>query len=225
MDINRSWTARYDPHVPQSLSPYPDLTLVDYLARHSASDPDAAAVLFKGTRLTFSQLNDLSDRFAAALNAAGVERGDRIALVLPNCPQFLIAEFGAWKAGAVVLPLNPLYTAEELEGPLHSAAVKTVVALSAFYGKVSALRTNTGVRRIIATNIKEYLPPALRVLFTLFKERSGGHRIQLAKGDAWFADCVSQPGMKPRSTAATPTIPQPDDDAIMLLSGGTTGIP
>jgi long-chain acyl-CoA synthetase len=219
MDATRSWTARYDPHVPKSLSPYPDITLVDCLARHAAAAPDAPAVLFKGAQLSYRQLHDLSDRFAHALGRLGVRRGDRVALVLPNCPQFLIAELGAWKAGAVVLPLNPLYTAEELEGPLRSASIKIVVVLSAFYGKLNSVRKQAGVERIVATNIKEYLPPALRVLFTLFKERPGGHRIRLTKGDVWFRECLAAP---PQRTAAAC---RPDDDAIMLLSGGTTGTP
>src|SRR4051812_16237167 len=97
-----------DAHVPATLAPYPDKTLVDYL-RQSASDvPHETAILFKGSRVSFQDLDTLSDRFAASLQSFGVQHGDRVALVLPNCPQFLIAQFGAWKTGAVILPLNPL---------------------------------------------------------------------------------------------------------------------
>jgi long-chain acyl-CoA synthetase len=218
MANTRSWTALYDPHVPRSLSPYPDATLVDYLARHANASPDAHAVLFKGTSVTYRQLHDLSSRFASALRSFGVRPGDRVALVLPNCPQFLIAELGAWKAGAVVMPLNPLYTGEELEEPLRSAGTRVVVSLSPFYRKVSALRKQTSVQRIIVTNIKEYLPAALRMLFTVFKERKGGHRVRLAEGDVWFADCL-------RGADFGAAVCRPDDEAIMLLSGGTTGTP
>src|SRR4051812_44868781 len=97
-----SWTVNYDAHVPASLAPYPDKTLVDYVREHAAAAPDADAILFKGSRLSYAELDRLSGRFATALLQLGVQRGDRVALVLPNCPQFLIAELGAWKAGATV---------------------------------------------------------------------------------------------------------------------------
>lgn len=216
----RSWTARYDAYVPVTLSPYPEKTLVDYLRDHAAAAPDAPAVLFKGNRLSYADLDRLSDRFAAALARYGVQHGDRIALVLPNCPQFLIAELGAWKAGAIVLPLNPLYTGTELVGPLRSAGAKIVVALTPFYPRLKEHQSATGVERIVATSIKEYLTPALRLLFALFKEKKGGHRILLKPEDAWFQDCLALAQPDAASTA-----PSPDDPAIMLLSGGTTGTP
>src|SRR5687767_6086956 len=109
----RTWTRHYDPGVPESLAPYPRKTLCDYVRDSAAQRPHAPAILFKGTEISNADLARFSDHFAAALIAAGVRRGDRVALVLPNCPQFLIAELGAWKAGATVLPLNPLYTGSE----------------------------------------------------------------------------------------------------------------
>src|SRR5207237_7228397 len=110
-------TRHYDPGVPATLAPYPDKTLVDYVRANAAGKPNEAAVLFKGITISNAQLDRLSDRFASALAAHGVRRGDRVALVLPNSPQFLIAEIGASKAGAAVLALNPLYTASELLEP------------------------------------------------------------------------------------------------------------
>ena len=120
----------------------------------------------------------------------GIRKGDRVALLLPNCPQFLIAEIGAWKAGATVLPLNPLYTAGELREPLTNAGVEVVVTLTPFYRRLKDIQHETTVKRVIATSIKEYLPPLLRVLFTLFKEKKDGHRIELEPGDQWFQDCL-----------------------------------
>jgi long-chain acyl-CoA synthetase len=213
------WTRHYDPEVPFSLAPYPAKTLVDYLRENAAARPDAPAIFFKGSRLTNADLDRLSDRFAAALVKAGVSRGSRIALLLPNCPQFVIAEFGAWKAGAAVLPLNPLYAAGELREPLKSAGIEIAVTLTPFYSRLKDLQRETGLKRIIATSIKEYLPPVLRVLFTVLKEKKGGHRIQLAPGDVWFQDFIAQGDGSPLVT------PSPDDPAIMLMSGGTTGLP
>ena len=114
---------------------------------------------------------------------SGVRRGDRVALLLPNCPQFLIAEMAAWRLGAVVVPLNPIYSEEELHGPLVLTGSETVVVLTPFYERIRAAVKGTAVKRIVATNIKEYLPPLLRVLFTLFKEKKDGHRVTLHAGD------------------------------------------
>ena len=122
--MQASWTRHYDPEVPASLAPYPARTLVDYIRETAAARPDAPAIFFKGTTLSNGALDRLSDSFAASLAASGIRKGDRVALVLPNSPQFLIAEIGAWKAGATVLPLNPLYTAAELREPLKNAGVE-----------------------------------------------------------------------------------------------------
>jgi len=219
MTDTRPWLTSYDRDVPQTLAPYPARTLVDYLRDTADARPDHPSVLFKGRRVSYGEIDRLSDRFAAALAAAGIRRGDRVALMLPNCPQFLIAEFGAWKAGAVVFPLNPTYTAAELEGPLKESGARVVVVLTPYYNRIKSLQPVTAVETIIATNIKEYLPPALRLLFTLFKEKAGGHRIELEPGDHWFAQVLAEPG------GETPAIrPAPDDPAVLLMSGGTTGM-
>ena len=103
-----SWIEHYDPGVPASLAPYPSKTLLDYLRDSAARRPDAPAVIFKGTRISNAELVRLSDRFAASLAAAAFVAATGVALLLPNCPQFVIAELGAWTAGATVLPLNPV---------------------------------------------------------------------------------------------------------------------
>ncbi|HKY20540.1 MAG TPA: AMP-binding protein [Vicinamibacterales bacterium] len=226
--MNASWTTHYDTGVPKSLAPYPARTLVDYTRESATQHPNAPAILFKGTRISNAALDRLSDRFALSLISAGLQRGDRIALVLPNCPQFLIAELGAWKAGATVLPLNPLYTGSELTEPLRNAGVQIVVTLTPFYNRLKDIQGETPVRRVIATSIKEYLPPHLRVLFTLLKEKKGGHRITLEPGDAWFQECLGTAGRSARLESraiSLPPPPSPDDPAIMLMSGGTTGTP
>jgi long-chain acyl-CoA synthetase len=215
-----AWTRHYDSEVPPTLAPYPARTLVDYVRDTASVRPDAPAIFFKGRQLSNSALDRLSDRFATALVDAGIRKGDRVALVLPNCPQFLIAEIGAWKAGATVLPLNPLYTAGELREPLTTAGIELVVTLTPFYRRLKEIQRETPVKRIIATSIKEYLPPLLRVLFTLFKEKKDGHRIALEPGDLWLQECLKGTG-----SAALPPRPSPDDPAIMLMSGGTTGVP
>src|SRR5687767_5829356 len=140
--------------------------------------------------MTYGELDGQSTAFAAALAELGVRKGDRVALVLPNCPQFFVAEFGVWKAGGVVVALNPTYTDRELERALIATGAETVVVLTPFYNRAKSVQSSTKVRRVVATSIKEYLPPALRVLFTLFKEKKEGHRITLSGGDFWFQDLL-----------------------------------
>jgi long-chain acyl-CoA synthetase len=202
------WLDHYDAGVPQTLAPYPDRTLLDDVAEAVAQRPDAPAVLFKGRTISHRELERTSDAFAAALAGLGVAKGDRVAVLLPNCPQFLICELGAWKAGAVLVPLNPVYT-------------ETIVVLTPFYARVKAAQPRTAVARVIATNIKEYLPPVLRVLFTLAKERKDGHRVTLQEGDLWLGDLLGRHAGQPRPAVQV----GPDDPAVILMSGGTTGTP
>jgi long-chain acyl-CoA synthetase len=217
----KRWLAHYDRDVPPTLAPYPGTTLLDYLQRLAESKPSATALLFKGARVSYGQMEAESRACAAALWAFGVRKGDRVAVLLPNCPQFFVAEFATWKVGGVVVAVNPTYTERELEQVLASTGAETVVTLTPFYERVKAVQPRTQVRRVIATSIKEYLPPHLRLLFTLFKEKKGGHRITLREGDVWLPALLRQ-----HAAAAPPAVAVgPDDRAVILSSGGTTGTP
>src|SRR5262245_21357750 len=101
---DKPWLAHYDADVPGSLQPYPNKTLLDYLVALARDHGDKPALLFKGASMSYARLQGESDACAAALASLGVKRGDRVALILPNCPQFFVAEFGAWKVGAIVCP-------------------------------------------------------------------------------------------------------------------------
>ena len=215
------WLGHYDAGVPATLAPYPERTLLDDLAEAVVERPGAPALLFKGRTVSHGELDRASDAFAAALAGLGVAKGDRVALLLPNCPQFLVCELGAWKAGAVLVPLNPIYTEQELEGALARTGAETIVVLTPFYGRVKAVQPRTALTRVVATGIKEYLPPLLRVLFTLAKERKDGHRVRLGEGDLWLGDLLAGNARAPRP----PVTVAPDDPAVILMSGGTTGTP
>src|SRR5579864_7647592 len=102
MSAAAPWLSHYDPGVPATLAPYPDRTLVDDLADARRECPSDPALLFKGATISFEQLDRLSDALASALAALGVRRADRVALLLPNCPQFVIAQYASWKIGAIV---------------------------------------------------------------------------------------------------------------------------
>jgi long-chain acyl-CoA synthetase len=215
------WLEHYDQGMPVTLGTYPERTLLDDLADAVAQRPQAPAALFKGRTVSHGELDRLSDAFAAALAGLGVAKGDRVALLLPNCPQFLLCELGAWKAGAVVHPLNPIYTEQELQAALGRTGAETVVVLTPFYGRVKAVQPRTALTRVVATNVKEYLPAPLRVLFTLAKERKDGHRVRLQEGDLWLGGLLDRHRDAPR-----PDVPvAPEDPAVILMSGGTTGTP
>ena len=217
----KPWLAHYDDDVKPSLAPYPDTTLLDYLDRLARHHGSKTALLFKGTAVSFRQLDHESNACAAALWELGVRPGDRVALLLPNCPQFLVAEFGAWKIGAIVVAVNPTYTDREVEHALDSTGAETVVVLTPFYERVKRVQKGAHVTRIIATSIKEYLPPALRLLFTLFKEKKEGHRVSLQAGDMWLQDLLQKHKNESRPSVRVSA----NDRAVILSSGGTTGTP
>src|SRR6266704_814023 len=219
--MERPWLEHYDDGVPATLAPYPEKTLVDVVKASAAERPHHPAVLFKGARLSYGELNGLSDALAAWLAARGVVKGDRVALVMPNCPQVIIAQLGVWKAGAVAVPLNPLSSEEELAHALAGTGARAAVVLSRFYHKIKHLQPGTALEVVIATNIKEFLPRLLRLAYTLLKERKEGDRVALAQGDVWF-----QAVIRPPPSAAPPRAgPSPSDAALLMLTGGTTGVP
>ncbi len=224
---NTPWLEQYDPGIPWTIDSYPETTLVDVVAEHARTRPKAVALKFKGRDVTFGQLHAESDALARSLAAKGVKRGDRVALLLPNCPQFLVAELAAWKLGAIVAPQNPIYTERELQESLATTNPETIVVLTAFYNRITNIRANTTLRNVIATNIKEYLPGILRVLFTLVKEKKEGHRIELRQGDDWLQDLIrGAAGSQPAETGRqAESLPLHDDPAAILMSGGTTGTP
>jgi long-chain acyl-CoA synthetase len=151
----RPWLAHYDADVPPTLEPYPERTLLDYQSETAREHPDRPALLFKGARVSYAELERQSDAFAAALVERGVASGDRVGLCLPNCPQFLIAELGAWKAGAIACPVNPTYSDRELQQALSASGAETIVVLNRYYERLKAIQSQTSLRRLITTGMKE----------------------------------------------------------------------
>ncbi|PYO80495.1 MAG: AMP-dependent synthetase, partial [Gemmatimonadetes bacterium] len=215
------WLANYDEGVPTSLEPYPSRTLIDYLREAANKWPDRPALLFKGATVSYADLQSDSDAFAAALASLGVKAGDRVAICLPNCPQFMVAEFGAWKIGAIACPFNPTYTERETEDALLATGAETVVVLNRFYGKIKSIQSRTAVKRVIATGIKEYLPWHLKLGYTLLKEGKEGERITLSDGDHRYARLLR----RFRGATVPEVQARLDAPAAILMSGGTTGTP
>ncbi|HEV7242621.1 MAG TPA: long-chain fatty acid--CoA ligase [Thermoanaerobaculia bacterium] len=214
--MDAPWLQHYDEGVPHSIGTYPEKTLVDFVADHAREKPDAPALIFKGRPLSWRELDAQSDALAGALQAEGVKPGDRVALILPNCPQFVISELAIWKLGAIVASENPIYTDHELIESLEETTPRLAIVLTRFYEQIKRIQPRTTLTRVIATNIKEYLPPLLGVMFTLFKERKEGHRVALHPSDFSFREALS-------NEPARYTPPKPDDPAVIIMSGGTTG--
>ena len=213
------WHSGYDEGVPQTLEPYPDRTLLDFLRESASSWPDRPALLFKGATVTYGKLHRLSDNFAASLSALGVRKGDRVALCLPNSPQFIVAEVGAWKIGAIVCPINPTYTDRELRDALDATGAETIVVLNRLYERLKNVQPGTALTRVIASGIKDFLPFAKRVGYTFLREANDGERISLKGDDHRFTSMLGS-APPPRAVET-----KPDDPAVILMSGGTTGVP
>jgi long-chain acyl-CoA synthetase len=175
----KPWLEHYEQGVPKTLQPYPEITLIETLREIVHLKPEFPVLLFKGAPMCALDLEQLSNALGSALIAKGVKKGDRVALLLPNSPQSFIGLFGIWKAGGIAVPINPLYTESELEFSLKECGATAAIVLSSFYNKFKSIQSNTQVGFVIATNIKEYLPPVLRLLFTLAKEKKEGYRITL----------------------------------------------
>ncbi|HXQ34529.1 MAG TPA: class I adenylate-forming enzyme family protein, partial [Anaerolineales bacterium] len=218
---NQSWFKHYDSGVPHTLAPYPEHTLIDVVSESASQKPNHQALWFQGNTVKYSELERLSTAFSNALTKLGVKPGDRVALLLPNSPQIILSLFGIWKAGGIVVPLNPLYTENELEHALREAGAESVVVLTPFYNKVKAIQPRTPVRNVIATNIKEFLPAVKKILFTMLKEKKDGHYVELRNGDWWLSDLLHKHQDTPNSSHQV----KPTDPAILLFSGGTTGTP
>ena len=224
----RPWHAFYDEGVPRTLS-YPQVPLQGLLDQTVRTHARDTATIYGGllgsrlldARLTWDDIGRLTDRFAAGLQSLGVRKGDRVAIMLPNCPQFVIAFYGALKAGAVVVPTNPLYTAPELQHQLEDSGATTLVVLTRSYKEAQQVATAAGLRVVIVTNIKEYFPPILRTLFTLAREKKDGHRASIAGDERaiWFRDVLAK-GATPVPVEVTPA-----DLAVLQYTGGTTGVP
>jgi long-chain acyl-CoA synthetase len=220
--MDRPWLTSYDRGVPAEID-VPDESLHVALGRAAERFPERAAIRFYGRAISYLELDNLANRFANALIELGIQKGDRVALLMPNCPQMVLAYYGGMRGGAVMVPCSPLYVESELEHQLRDAGASVVVCLSALFGLVERVRPRVpSLRQVIVTNIKSYFPRHVRLLFSLTKERQGGHHVELPHdgNTSWLNPLLMQasdadPGV---SVAAS-------DLALLQYTGGTTGVP
>jgi len=155
--------ALWDKNRPSDLPPEPhyplgEVPLTEYLRHWAGEIPDRPCVIFYGAELTFGQLDDLSDRFASFLAEKGLAKGDRVAVLLPNCPQFLIAFFGILKLGCVHVPVNPMFKDQEFIYEMQDTGAEVIVVLDLLYPLVQSNRDRTSLREILVTRLADFLP-------------------------------------------------------------------
>jgi long-chain acyl-CoA synthetase len=228
--MEKPWLAHYEEGTPAQVE-IPGYPITQDLIENARRYPDHPALIYGSVveplgnllldrTISFRQLCDLTTRFAAGLQALGVEKGDRVVIHLPNCPQFIIAYYATLMIGAVAVPSNPEYVARELKYQLDDSGAETIVTLSLTYPTVKQIRAKTPLKRVVVVNVKEYFPGLLRFLFTAFREKKEGHAQDIS-GDAdthWFQGVLKNAPTRP----ALVTINM-GDTAVLMYTGGTTG--
>jgi long-chain acyl-CoA synthetase len=214
---SRPWTRFYGP-VPATLE-YPRRTLYQELAASVEWRPEAVAIDFLDSKLTYSELLAAVDRCAAAFGALGLGAGDRVTISTPTCPQGVIAFYAAAKLGAIASMIHPLSTPAEIEGYLTRSRSRIAVTLDAFYGAFAEVRARTPLETLVVARIPDYLPGAKRLGFWLTR----GRKIPRVPAETGVVrwDRLLAENHPPAPAAAGST----DDPVAILYSGGTTGSP
>jgi long-chain acyl-CoA synthetase len=208
---SRIWHKQYDPLVPTTLN-YPRIPL-QHLLRHAANTaPKVAATSFYGSQLTYMELNLRSLRMANALAGLGVAKGDRVALHLPNCPQYLIAYYAVLHLGAIVVNLSPLYTPAELEHALTLTEPKFVFTFDMVLEGVRKAVEQADQARLIVSKVTDYID-AVGV--------SSDEDLGLKQDERHFSELLDSCD----KTRVPDVDIEPEDPAVIFFTGGTTGIP
>ena len=223
--MEKIWLKSYDPGVAHSMN-YPNHTLQQLLDESVERYPDNIAITFPGvfndeSMMSYKELDIASNKLANALVDIGVKKGDRVALLMPNCPQFVISYYAVLRAGGIVVATNPLYSAREMEFQFNDCGAETVIVLSLFYKTVMGIKDRTSLKNVVVTNIKEYLPEQSRKAFIAFVERQEGHYVRVPKVQNIykFQDLLRRFSSKPPAVETSP-----DDVAMFQYTGGTTGL-
>lgn len=217
---DRPWIKNYDAGVPHHIE-YPQVPFVRVFENAVNKYPETPCTIFKGAKISYREMNELTDRLAAGLSSIGIKKGDRVGIFMPNTPQFVMAFFAVVKLGAIAVATNPLYSAREIEHQVNDAAVEVMIVMSNFYNLIKEVQPKTKIRTVVITNLKETLPPILGFLFTLTgKEKKGGFSVQLGEGDLWMQDLINRFKAEDRPKVEVSS----NDVALFQYSGGTTGL-
>jgi len=229
--MDRPWLESYEPRVPQTIS-YPNVTLDYFLTESARKYPYNTATnlilsylaggrFVVGGKLTYRKLNELVDRFATALYQLGVRKGDRVALMLPNSPHFVIAFFAAVKIGAIVVNNNPTYTARELKHQLEDSGAETIVLLNLFWPRLREIQAETPIKRVIVAHIFDLLGFPSKLLVKAKQRREPDWVDVQKEHDIFFFQHLIE-----KYDPSPPQIERTSADvALFQYTGGTTGLP
>lgn len=217
------WLAHYDPEVPPRLD-YPGSPLAVLVEEKAVRQPERAALLFMGRKITYGELARLIASFAGSLARFGLKAGDRAALLLPNCPQFAIAYYAVQRLGATVIPVNPLSTERELEYIFRDAGVKAAVVLDLFAARAGEVRRRLSERgapapELIYTSIADFLPGTLALLYRFRQKLPEEARQAAGQGRKFMEMLGDAPGGPPEQ------VDLHRDPAVIIYTAGTTGNP
>ncbi|MFW5958271.1 MAG: AMP-binding protein [Desulfosalsimonas sp.] len=215
--LDKLWEKNWPKNFPREPDyPFGEVLITDYLRKRAQLTPDKPCVIYYGAEMSFGQLNDYSDRFAAYLAGRGLEKGDRVAVFMPNCPQFLIAFYGILKLGCIHVPVNPLFKEAEFVYEIQDADAKAIVALDLLYSLVAETREQTNLEVILSTSLTDWIPekPTFPVpdLAQMPRQECPGSSDLMTVLD-------ENPGPCPQVDVSL------DDIAALNYTGGTTGMP
>ncbi|MEO7021363.1 MAG: long-chain fatty acid--CoA ligase [Ktedonobacteraceae bacterium] len=226
----RPWVKYYEPGVPVQLD-IPDQPLTWLLDQTVKKYPHHTALIYYGTKISYAQFSTLANRFASALQHLGIKKGDRVAIALPNIPQYPIAFYGAMRAGAVVVPTNPLYTEREMQHQLSDSGARAIIMLDMFYPVVRTVRAQTQLEHVLITSVADFLPPILRLLYPL-SQRNVKHakprlNAQEMREDNMLHTMGKMLEQRTKGGVEIFNLPAPargTELAVLQYTGGTTGL-
>ena len=176
---HQPWFKHYDKDVPKEAT-IPDVAMTFYLDDAVSKFPEGVFIHYMGRRITFAEFDILVNKCVSALRQLGVTKTDRVAIILPNIPQYAILHWAIMRLGAVIVPTNPLYSQRELAHQLKDSGAKTAVILDLIFHRLKEVAEQTELENIIVTGVKDFLPPLIRLLYPL-KEISEGGRIKIQR--------------------------------------------
>ncbi|MGP4075761.1 long-chain-fatty-acid--CoA ligase [Halobacillus sp. K22] len=220
--FHRPWHEHYPPEVPTTLD-YDEKPLHEYLEDSAQSYGEKKALYFMGKELNYQQIYEESRLLASYLQEKGLNKGDRVSIMLPNCPQSVIAYYAILMAGGIVVQTNPLYMERELEYQMKDSGTKMIICLDILYPKAANVKPNTPLEHIIVTGIKDYLPFPKNKLYPFVQKRQ--YQV-LVKPEQSSDTHLWKNILKTATGNVTPVKVNPKEDlALLQYTGGTTGFP
>ncbi|MED4530956.1 AMP-binding protein [Metabacillus fastidiosus] len=222
MEIEKPWLHHYPEEINPQLN-FDDKPLHSYLAAAASQFSSHTAIHFLGKELTYSKLHEYSLKVANYLQSLGLKKGERVAIMLPNCPQAVIAYFGVLFAGGIVVQTNPLYMERELEYQLKDSGSIYIITLDLLYPRVSKMKTLTKLKHIIVTGIKDFLPFPKNLLYPFVqkKQKQVVVKVEHKDGTHLFNEILK----RSKTEIEEIDIDFKEDIAILQYTGGTTGYP